>query len=117
MVARLTHTPIERHNSSTNSTLDDNPTTFPLDHNLYVDATHEVVILNSEFESSHNPLIQQLPLQLLLLSIYRVSRRMGRCPPTTFLNTDHTACQSLPHSRQMSSSNVSLIIVHYVREN
>jgi hypothetical protein len=55
MVARLTHTPIERHNSSTNSTLDDNPITFPLDHNLYVDATHEVVVLNSEFETSHNP--------------------------------------------------------------
>jgi len=51
MVARLTHTPIERHNSSTNSTLDDNPITFPLDHNLYVDATHEVVVLNSEFNS------------------------------------------------------------------
>jgi histidine phosphatase superfamily protein (branch 2) len=57
MVARLTHTPIEMHNSSTNSTLDDNPITFPLDHNLYVDATHEVVILNSELESSHNSLI------------------------------------------------------------
>lgn len=49
LVARLTHTPIERHNSSTNSTLDDNPITFPLDHSLYVDATHEVVVLNSKF--------------------------------------------------------------------
>jgi hypothetical protein len=46
LVARLTHTPIERHNSSTNSTLDNNPITFPLDHSLYVDATHEVVVLN-----------------------------------------------------------------------
>ncbi|KAI0306751.1 phosphoglycerate mutase-like protein [Multifurca ochricompacta] len=46
LVARLTHTPIESHNSSTNSTLDDNPITFPLDHSLYVDATHEVVVLN-----------------------------------------------------------------------
>jgi hypothetical protein len=46
LVARLTHTPIESHYSSTNSTLDDNPITFPLDHNLYVDATHEVVVLN-----------------------------------------------------------------------
>ena len=50
LVARLTHTPIERHNSSTNSTLDDNSITFPLDHSLYVDATHEVVVLNSEFD-------------------------------------------------------------------
>ncbi|PPQ73607.1 hypothetical protein CVT24_008065 [Panaeolus cyanescens] len=46
MVARLTHTPIETHNSSTNSTLNDNPITFPLDQPLYVDATHEVVVLN-----------------------------------------------------------------------
>ncbi|KAG6819805.1 hypothetical protein H0H93_008500 [Arthromyces matolae] len=46
LVARLTHTPIAEHNSSTNSTLDDNPTTFPLNQSLYVDATHEVVVLN-----------------------------------------------------------------------
>lgn len=46
LIARLTHTPISVHNSSTNSTLDNNPTTFPLNDSLYVDATHEVVILN-----------------------------------------------------------------------
>ncbi|KAG8901417.1 hypothetical protein FRC01_009854 [Tulasnella sp. 417] len=46
MVARLTHTPIATHNSTTNSTLDDNPITFPLNQALYVDATHEVVVLN-----------------------------------------------------------------------
>ncbi|KAG6828354.1 hypothetical protein H0H92_008242 [Tricholoma furcatifolium] len=45
-LARLTHTSITEHNSSTNSTLDDNPTTFPLNQSLYVDATHEVVVLN-----------------------------------------------------------------------
>ena len=56
MVARLTHTPIEVHNSSTNSTLDDNPITFPLGQSLYVDATHEVVVLNS----------QSIPVALLL---------------------------------------------------
>lgn len=46
MVARLTHTPIPIHNSTTNSTLDDNSITFPLNQALYVDATHEVVVLN-----------------------------------------------------------------------
>jgi hypothetical protein len=45
-VARLTHTPIQTHNSSTNSTLNDDPRTFPLGQALYVDATHEVVVLN-----------------------------------------------------------------------
>lgn len=49
LVARLTHTPIATHNSSTNSTLDDNPITFPLGQSLYVDATHEVVVLNSNY--------------------------------------------------------------------
>ncbi|KAM6489807.1 phosphoglycerate mutase-like protein [Amanita muscaria] len=46
LIARLTHTPISTHNSSTNATLDDNPITFPLNDSLYVDATHEVVVLN-----------------------------------------------------------------------
>ena len=49
LVARLTHTPIKEHNSSTNSTLDDDPITFPLNQSLYVDATHEVIVLNSSF--------------------------------------------------------------------
>ena len=48
LVARLTHTPIATHNSSTNATLNDNPVTFPLNNSLYVDATHEVVVLNGE---------------------------------------------------------------------
>ena len=43
------HCPLVQHNSTTNSTLDDNPITFPLDGRaLYVDATHEVTIVNSE---------------------------------------------------------------------
>ncbi|KAI6005603.1 histidine phosphatase superfamily [Pisolithus albus] len=45
LVSRLTQTPIEIHNSSTNATLH-NGLTFPLGHSLYVDATHEVVIIN-----------------------------------------------------------------------
>lgn len=48
LLARLTKTPIERHWTSTNSTLTDDGRIFPLDQSLYVDATHEVVILNGE---------------------------------------------------------------------
>ena len=66
LVARLTHTPIESHNSSTNSTLDDNPITFPLNHSLYVDATHEVVVLNSKFGVS----LITLSLTVFVLSHY-----------------------------------------------
>lgn len=46
LVARLTHTPIATHNSSTNATLNDNPITFPLDQSLHVDATHETVVMH-----------------------------------------------------------------------
>ncbi|KAF8987370.1 histidine phosphatase superfamily [Cyathus striatus] len=46
LIARITNTPIELHNSSTNATLDDNPVTFPLGQSLYVDATHEELILS-----------------------------------------------------------------------
>ena len=49
LVARLTRTPISEHRFSTNSTLDDNPITFPLNQSLYVDATHEVVVLYGEY--------------------------------------------------------------------
>lgn len=48
LVSRLTHTRIETHNTSTNATLDDSDVTFPLDQSLYVDATHEVVVLHGE---------------------------------------------------------------------
>ncbi|KDQ12413.1 hypothetical protein BOTBODRAFT_634205 [Botryobasidium botryosum FD-172 SS1] len=46
LVSRLTHTPIKTHSTTTNGTLNDDPITFPLNNALYVDATHEVVILN-----------------------------------------------------------------------
>ena len=49
LVSRLTETPIETHNTSTNGTLH-NPVTFPFGHSLYVDATHEVVVLYGMFQ-------------------------------------------------------------------
>lgn len=83
MVARLTHTPIEKHNSSTNSTLDDNPITFPLDHNLYVDATHEVVVLNSEFQSLYNS--SYLATSIAVITALNLSSFAANGP----LPTDH----------------------------
>ncbi|WAQ83763.1 hypothetical protein PtA15_4A211 [Puccinia triticina] len=44
LVSRLTQEPIKNYDSSTNSTLDSNPITFPLDQPIYVDATHDTVI-------------------------------------------------------------------------
>ena len=88
LVARLTHTPIPLHNSSTNGTLDDNPITFPLNQSLYVDATHDDVISSSELSLyTYNGLLTvfqkssqlSISLHLLLpvLSLRRISHETG----------------------------------------
>ncbi|CAK9780434.1 unnamed protein product [Cutaneotrichosporon oleaginosum] len=46
-LARLTHTPIEVYDSSTNSTLDGNPETFPLNQSIYADASHDSYIMST----------------------------------------------------------------------
>ena len=44
LVARLTQTPIQTYNTSTNATLDSSNITFPLNQPIYVDATHATMI-------------------------------------------------------------------------
>lgn len=85
LVARLTHTPIETHNSSTNSTLDDNPITFPLDHNLYVDATHEVVVLNSNYNTSIGRCARSHSFFIIVITALNISSFAANGP----LPTDH----------------------------
>lgn len=85
LVARLTHTPIESHNSSTNSTLDNNPITFPLDHNLYVDATHEVVVLNSNSASINHCARSHSPPFFVVITALNLSSFAANGP----LPTDH----------------------------
>ncbi|KAI9642401.1 hypothetical protein NHQ30_009205 [Ciborinia camelliae] len=46
MLARLQHQYITSSNSSVNSTLDDNPTTFPLDQKFYTDLSHDDIIVS-----------------------------------------------------------------------
>lgn len=46
-LARLTHTPIAAYDSSTNSTLDGNPQTFPLNQSIYADASHDSYIMST----------------------------------------------------------------------
>lgn len=46
-LARLTHTPIAEYDSSTNSTLDGNPATFPLNQSIYADASHDSYIMST----------------------------------------------------------------------
>ena len=51
LVARLTHAPIHIYNTTTNSTIDNNPITMPLDQPIYVDATHDFVMSYCELLS------------------------------------------------------------------
>lgn len=46
-LTRLEHQPLEAYNSTTNSTLDGDSRTFPLNQSIYADATHEVVVLDT----------------------------------------------------------------------
>ena len=46
-VSRFQHQALSEYNSTTNSTLDSNPATFPLNQSIYADATHEVVVLDT----------------------------------------------------------------------
>lgn len=46
-VARFEHQALSAYNSTTNSTLDSQSATFPLNQSIYADATHEVVLLDA----------------------------------------------------------------------
>lgn len=46
-VSRFEHQALSAYNSTTNSTLDSNAATFPLNQSIYADATHEVVVLDT----------------------------------------------------------------------
>ncbi|GAA5976153.1 hypothetical protein JCM10908_005400 [Rhodotorula pacifica] len=46
-IARLNHTLITKYDSETNSTLDSNNKTFPLNQSIYADAAHEVSIMDA----------------------------------------------------------------------
>ncbi|KAJ7750418.1 phosphoglycerate mutase-like protein [Mycena maculata] len=96
LVARLTHTPIATHNSSTNATLDDNPITFPLGQSLYVDATHEVVVLNILTALNLTTLAAQGPLPADHIPAHRSFRVSELAPFATNVQFQLLECASQP---------------------
>ncbi|KAJ3566101.1 hypothetical protein NP233_g7216 [Leucocoprinus birnbaumii] len=96
LVARLTHTPIAVHNSSTNATLDDNPVTFPLNQSLYVDATHEVVVLNIITALNLTTFAEQGPLPYTHIPKNRKFRSSELAPFATNMHFQLVDCDSLP---------------------
>ncbi|KAJ7130984.1 phosphoglycerate mutase-like protein [Mycena filopes] len=96
LVARLTHTPIATHNSSTNGTLDDNPITFPLGQSLYVDATHEVVVLNILAALNLTTLAAQGPLPADHIPKHRTFKVSELAPFATNVQFQLLECTSQP---------------------
>ncbi|KAJ7682173.1 phosphoglycerate mutase-like protein [Mycena polygramma] len=96
LVARLTHTPIETHNSSTNATLDDNPVTFPLGQSLYVDATHEVVVLHVLTALNLSTLAAEGPLPATHIPKKRSFKVSELAPFATNVQFQLLECTDLP---------------------
>ncbi|KAI0072842.1 phosphoglycerate mutase-like protein [Panus rudis PR-1116 ss-1] len=95
LVARLTHTPIAVHNSSTNATLDDNPVTFPLGQSLYVDATHEVVVLNILTALNLTNFAEDGPLPATHIPAHRKFKVSHLAPFATNIQFQLLSCSSL----------------------
>ncbi|KAI0736900.1 phosphoglycerate mutase-like protein [Fomitopsis betulina] len=96
LVARLTQTPIESHNSSTNATLDDNPLTFPLNQSLYVDATHEVVVLHVITALNLTTLAANGPLPADHIPKGQTFKASHLAPFATNIQFQLLSCSSIP---------------------
>ncbi|KAI0782986.1 phosphoglycerate mutase-like protein [Abortiporus biennis] len=96
LVARLTHTPIAVHNSSTNATLNDNPVTFPLGQSLYVDATHEVVVLNILTALNLTNFAENGPLPHTHIPEHRTFKVSHLAPFATNVQFQLLSCTTLP---------------------
>jgi len=83
-VSRFTQTPITKYDSTTNSTFDSNPKTFPLNQSIYADATHEVVVLDA-------------------LTAFNLTALFGTGPPDANVrgNTGFVASQVVPFATHL----------------
>ncbi|KAH9951980.1 phosphoglycerate mutase-like protein [Amylocystis lapponica] len=96
LVARLTHTPIATHNTSTNSTLDGSEATFPLNQSLYVDATHEVVVLHVITALNLTTLATEGPLPADHIPSHRTFKASQLAPFATNIQFQLLSCDSVP---------------------
>ncbi|EIW53780.1 phosphoglycerate mutase-like protein [Trametes versicolor FP-101664 SS1] len=99
LVARLSHTPISAHNSSTNATLADDPRTFPLGQSLYVDATHEVVVLNVLTALNLTSFAKDGPLPATHIPHNRAFRTAHLAPFATNVQFQLLSCNSTPDTQ------------------
>ncbi|KAG0707438.1 histidine phosphatase superfamily [Suillus ampliporus] len=114
LVARLTQTPIATHNTSTNATLH-TPETFPLDHALYVDATHEVVVLNVITALNLSTLAANGPLPADHIPPNRSFRSADLAPFATNMQFQLLSCASTPTPQIRVIINDGVAPLHGIR--
>ncbi|KAH7882879.1 phosphoglycerate mutase-like protein [Phlebopus sp. FC_14] len=115
LISRLTHTPIEIHNSSTNATFHASEVTWPLEDVLYVDATHEVVVLNVLTALNLTTLAASGPLPADHIPANRSFRVSDIAPFATNMQFQLLSCPALtdgdPHPPPSSDSTTHIRII------
>ncbi|WWD01020.1 hypothetical protein V866_007958 [Kwoniella sp. B9012] len=99
-VARFTQTPNPAADNSINSTLDNNPTYFPLNQSIYADATHEVILLDTFTALNLSALFTSgpLPTDKRTRSTFKASQVV---PFATHLVIQVLECQNTSPSKQI----------------
>ncbi|KAG9313679.1 histidine phosphatase superfamily [Chiua virens] len=110
LISRLTHTPIETHNSSTNATLHANDITWPLNDVLYVDATHEVVVLNILTALNLTTLAATGPLPADHIPPNRSFRSADLAPFSTNVQFQLLSCPASQGGAQAESSHIRIVV-------
>ncbi|WVW82697.1 hypothetical protein I302_104708 [Kwoniella bestiolae CBS 10118] len=99
-VARFTQTPNPTADSSINSTLDNNPTYFPLNQSIYADATREVILLDTFTALNLSALFSTgpLPVDKRTDSSFKASQVV---PFATHLTIQVLECGDMSPSKQI----------------
>ncbi|KAF8452345.1 histidine phosphatase superfamily [Boletus edulis BED1] len=110
LISRLTHEPIEMHNSSTNATLHADDRTWPLNDVLYVDATHEVVVLNILTALNLTTLTASGPLPADHVPANRSFRVADLAPFATNVQFQLLSCPASESSVDSDASHIRIVV-------
>ncbi|KAH9937171.1 histidine phosphatase superfamily [Fomitopsis serialis] len=113
LVARLTKIPLTTFDTSTNSTLDGNNITFPLDQPIYVDASHDTVISTIITALNFTTLAANGPLPIDRIPAYQTYRVHNIAPFATNLVAQVLSCSA--SSGAVSSTSAATGSASYIR--
>ncbi|KAF8607448.1 phosphoglycerate mutase-like protein [Ceratobasidium sp. AG-I] len=93
LVARLSHTPVKVHDTTTNATLH-NPVQFPLNDALYVDVTHETVFMKILVAMNLTSFLEDEPLPWTHIPPNRKFQSSQAAPFATNMQIQLLSCAS-----------------------